>query len=310
MNVRTSETLTTAASATALVVAVLAATPLGHAAADKLVPRAKYARNAGRVDGIAASRTPKANQLVPLDRTGKYPASVGTGPAGPAGAKGDAGLKGDTGELGPKGDKGDTGPKGDKGDTGVKGDPGIAGVEAGTVANVFVNSGVVSASPLTQEAFCPAGKKALGGGYFWVVGDFTMTRAQVTNSSLGVFKTSWSSSGTATPGRETGTCPHTSSAQWSTSDEQAARRALSRCARRHACRAHVLRARSGAGDRAAREVCKEHGQGRRHRRFEDTQASTARRARRECQAPRCTARVGDAGCSGRKGTGRSQGPQG
>lgn len=69
-------------SATALVVALFGATPLGEAAGDltgAIVPRAKradYATNAGAVNGIKASRTPKAGFLVPLGAGGKLPSSV------------------------------------------------------------------------------------------------------------------------------------------------------------------------------------------------------------------------------------------
>src|SRR4051794_30696878 len=66
-------------SATALVVSLLGATPLGEAAgpvAAKVVPfakRAGYATNAGAVNGIRAARTPAAGRLVPLDQNGKLP---------------------------------------------------------------------------------------------------------------------------------------------------------------------------------------------------------------------------------------------
>jgi len=66
-------------SATALVVALFGATPLGEAAgpvAAKVVPfakRAGYAANSGAVNGIRAARTPAAGRLVPLDEKGKLP---------------------------------------------------------------------------------------------------------------------------------------------------------------------------------------------------------------------------------------------
>jgi hypothetical protein len=70
---------------TALVVALLGSTSLGEAAGDLaggIVPRAKradYARNAGAVNGIKASRTPRPGFLVPLGRDGKLPASAVAG---------------------------------------------------------------------------------------------------------------------------------------------------------------------------------------------------------------------------------------
>jgi hypothetical protein len=70
-------------------------TPLGAAAAN-VVQMALYAKNAGAVDGVKVSRTPKPGTLLPLDRHGKLPRSVlpvgATGPAGPPGATGASGA--------------------------------------------------------------------------------------------------------------------------------------------------------------------------------------------------------------------------
>jgi hypothetical protein len=62
-------------SATALLVALVGATPLGNAAA-RLV--ADYAKNADRVDGIHASKTPRAGKLLPLNGQARVPNSVVT----------------------------------------------------------------------------------------------------------------------------------------------------------------------------------------------------------------------------------------
>ena len=62
-------------SMTALVVAVAGITPLGEAASDA-IPR--FARNADRVDGLHASRSPKAGRLLALNASRKFPASVFT----------------------------------------------------------------------------------------------------------------------------------------------------------------------------------------------------------------------------------------
>jgi hypothetical protein len=59
-------------STTALVVAMAGITPLGEAAKDAI----PFARNADKVDGLHASRTPKAGRLLALDRSKKFPASV------------------------------------------------------------------------------------------------------------------------------------------------------------------------------------------------------------------------------------------
>jgi hypothetical protein len=128
--------LPTVLSATALVVAVFGATPVGQAARD-VIPA--FARNAGKVDGIDASRAPRAGYLLALGKNKKFPASViGVGPAGPAGPKGD---------------------KGDKGDTGAQGPVGVSG-------RVMVLKSSLSNSSSTRAvlAQCPAGKSVIGGG--------------------------------------------------------------------------------------------------------------------------------------------------
>jgi hypothetical protein len=72
-------------SLVALLVAVTGFTGLGEAARNAL-PRASFANNAHRVDGIHASRRPRAGYLYPLGRNRKFPTAViGTGPAGPPG---------------------------------------------------------------------------------------------------------------------------------------------------------------------------------------------------------------------------------
>jgi hypothetical protein len=58
-------------SATALVVALFGATPVGNAVNSVL-----FAKNAGKVDGIDASKTPKAGDLLALNGSKKFPASV------------------------------------------------------------------------------------------------------------------------------------------------------------------------------------------------------------------------------------------
>ena len=63
-------------SVTALVIAVAGTTPLGRAASDA-IPR--FARNADKVDGLHASRSPKAGRLLALNSSRKFPASVLTG---------------------------------------------------------------------------------------------------------------------------------------------------------------------------------------------------------------------------------------
>jgi hypothetical protein len=76
---------------------VLAVAPVGQAAGG-WVKRALYARNAGTVNGISASRVPHKGKLLVLPATGKLPASILPsslrGPPGAAGANGSDGSGG------------------------------------------------------------------------------------------------------------------------------------------------------------------------------------------------------------------------
>ena len=122
------------------------------------------------------------------------------GLAGETGAKGDTGetgAKGDQGDQGIQGLTGATGAQGDKGDKGDQGDQGIQGLTGATgavgpagpagpagaagatgaagaagangvsgyaiVTSAMVN--IPNSGPATNTATCPAGKKAIGGGY-------------------------------------------------------------------------------------------------------------------------------------------------
>jgi hypothetical protein len=104
-------------AATALVVAVLGATPLGRAAGDAvlkippLAQRANYAKVAGTAENAKALGGHKASAFALLDGSGKLPASVVSG-GGSAGAAGPQGPKGDPGSKGDPGAKGDRGPAG------------------------------------------------------------------------------------------------------------------------------------------------------------------------------------------------------
>jgi hypothetical protein len=64
-----------ALSVTALAVAVLGQTSIGHAAVGA-VRVAVFAENAGRVNNIPASRNPMPGRLVPLNASGKLPSSI------------------------------------------------------------------------------------------------------------------------------------------------------------------------------------------------------------------------------------------
>jgi hypothetical protein len=99
-----------ALAGTALALTVLATGPAG-AAARRTV--AAFAANAGAVNGIKASRTPKPGRLVPLGRNAKLPASVvpsKRGARGLTGPQGPVGPPGPTGTQGPAGAPGAAGP--------------------------------------------------------------------------------------------------------------------------------------------------------------------------------------------------------
>ena len=156
-------------AATALMVAVFGSTPLGHAVASAVPAFAKkagYAERAGNaaaLNGIKASKQPRAGQLVPLDRDGKFPASVGlAGPPGPQGAKGDRGDRGEPGARGLAGPKGDPGSRGAVGPAGPQGLAGASGVSGWMF--VTARKDIPRDGEATWAANCPPGKKVLGGG--------------------------------------------------------------------------------------------------------------------------------------------------
>ena len=98
----------TALSVTALLVALLGATPYGEAASEAVL--ATFAQNANKLRGFAPAKTAKKNTVVVRGQNGKIgraslPAGLRgerglRGPAGPVGATGAAGAKGDTGDPG------------------------------------------------------------------------------------------------------------------------------------------------------------------------------------------------------------------
>lgn len=143
-------------SASALLVAVFGATPVGHAAGRVIhsVPpfakRATFAKFAGSADnakrlaGHRASTSPKAGDIPVVGANGKLPASIGAvGPQGPPGTagsgrgpQGPAGAQGPKGATGPAGASGPQGPPGPQGQQGPVG-PSQAYVNYGGAAQTF-----------------------------------------------------------------------------------------------------------------------------------------------------------------------------
>jgi len=93
-----------------LLLALLTVSSAGEAARRTV---SSFARNAGAVNGIKASRTPKPGRLVPLGRNAKLPAAVlplRRGERGEPGRPGPAGPQGPAGAQGPAGPPGASGP--------------------------------------------------------------------------------------------------------------------------------------------------------------------------------------------------------
>jgi hypothetical protein len=179
-----SHRVATTLSALALAVSILGVTPFGNAA-FRALPVAKRALNAGAVNGIRASKTPKPNQLLALDAHAALPAGVLVGPKGPPGAQGDRGPKGDAG-AGPKGDAGDTGPAGDAGDTGAVGATGPSGFSNWEeVAAIQADDGTAIKG---QAVVCPTGKRVVSGGY---VLTGAAKSSVIANSNYALNETAW-----------------------------------------------------------------------------------------------------------------------
>jgi hypothetical protein len=115
-------------SITALVVAVLGATPLGEAARNQLVPRNSVGTAQLRTNAVVSSKVRNGSLLAADFRRGQLP----RGPAGP------------------------------QGPVGPQGQAGAAGVSGREIR--FATSANDSSSFKTASATCSAGKQMLGGG--------------------------------------------------------------------------------------------------------------------------------------------------
>jgi hypothetical protein len=183
--------LNTIVAVTALAVAVLGSTPIGHAAARFVVPKNSIGATQIKKDAVTGLKV-KNGTLVAADfKAGQLPVGP-QGPKGDTGAAGAQGLKGEAGAQGPKGDKGDAGaqgiagPKGDKGDPGTPGAAGAAGFsgweKVDSQYTVMAPGGVNG-----MTAQCSAGKTALGGGYYTSGATIAVTYS----GPYGVTATNW-----------------------------------------------------------------------------------------------------------------------
>lgn len=161
----------------ALVVAVLGFASMGAAGTALKgaapVKSAVYAKNAGAVNGISASKTPKPGKLFPLKKDGKLPESVIPigltieGPQGPAGPQGEKGAKGDTGPPGPQGVPGPQG-QGSQGPEGPAGPAGPPGPTGAGLKGLHLVSDTAPNPPTdttkTWNTFCASDETVVTGG--------------------------------------------------------------------------------------------------------------------------------------------------
>lgn len=141
-------------ASTALAVALFGSTPLGHAAGKLILPKNSVGSAQLKSAAVTGAKV-KDGSLAAADfAAGQLPA----GPQGPKGDKGDPGAPGPQGLQGLQGAKGDPGAQGPKGDTGA---PGVSGYQIVTGAAVQVTPGNFGYATAT----CPAGQRALGGGF-------------------------------------------------------------------------------------------------------------------------------------------------
>jgi collagen triple helix repeat protein len=139
-------------SATALAVALMAMTPLGEAASSQL--RATFAQNASKLRGFAPSKAARRNTVVVRGANGKIGRASLPLTRGPRGVRGPAGAAGAAGAAGPTGPTGATGP------TGLSGPSGVVGAH-----EVFALGELDSTDVKSVQVSCPAGERALGGGF-------------------------------------------------------------------------------------------------------------------------------------------------
>ena len=151
-------------AATALVVAALGATPLGHAAGKFVLP----------TNSVGAKQLQKSSVTGLKVKNGTLTAADFAAGQLPAGPQGLTGAKGDAGPQGPKGDPGLPGAPGAPGSPGAPGVSGYVVVQSPTV--------YITGTGGHATADCPAGKKAIGGGFSTVNGSVYASGAKADGS--------------------------------------------------------------------------------------------------------------------------------
>jgi Collagen triple helix repeat (20 copies) len=152
--------LNTIIAVTALAVAVLGATPIGHAAAKFVLPTNSVGAGQLKNNAVSGKKIAKNAITGAKVKNGTLTAAkfqAGQLPAGPQGTKGDPGAQG------PKGDQGIQGIQGNQGQKGDKGDPGATKVTKRTSWGAAIGAGTLGSA----QALCQAGETLTGGGYYY-----------------------------------------------------------------------------------------------------------------------------------------------
>jgi len=117
---------------TALVVAVFGSTPLGHAAANMILPKDSVGTVQLRTGAVTGAKIKNGTLTAAKFKAGQLPA----------------------GQQGPKGEPGPQGPKGDTGPTGL----------THAIVRQTAQVQVAASSTLVVDAPCQSGELAVGGG--------------------------------------------------------------------------------------------------------------------------------------------------
>ena len=158
--------LNTIIAVTALAVAVLGATPIGHAAAKFVLPANSVGAGQLKNNAVSGKKIAKNAITGAKVKNGTLTAAkfqAGQLPAGPQGPKGDTGAQGAKGDPGAQGLKGDQGSQGIQGVKGDKGDPGATKVTKRTSWGAAIGAGTFGSA----QALCQAGETLTGGGYYY-----------------------------------------------------------------------------------------------------------------------------------------------
>jgi Collagen triple helix repeat (20 copies) len=173
--------LSIALSATALIVAVLGATPFGEAAGNAASEGLSAAEAVVKDSTVGATASPTASlQRGPRGKRGPR------GPRGPRGLRGLRGLRGFAGPAGPAGAAGAAGPAGPAGPAGAAGPAGPTGPAGTALAFAHVNpDGTVDAA--NSKGVAPGNVAHVAGSAVYCISGlgFTPRNAVATVGAMG-----------------------------------------------------------------------------------------------------------------------------